>query len=276
MLLSTAGPEPCFTCLVFHITHTNLVHYKQSRFSRCSAVLSELDCTALSCSPRPRSLQELCRTIPGDAPLFTLFRVDGQSIRCPLQGPAQFSYDWGRGSCGSPASWLHTCTQQTRLSLQYQACPTVPGSEMRQTQFECLARFSVLCCCSMHCTVFPVGGREDTTTWWAGWSTRTPPRSRTAPVPRCTAVCRTRTGTGASCGRGTRAAAPSSPCPGTPPAAVRTLLLYHTTVLWPRPSVGAGGEHPGPHPRQSGQRLQVGRTGGCGPASCCPGSRAGW
>ena len=35
-----------------------------------------------SCLPSPSAgLASLCRTIPGDAPLFTLFRVDATSIR---------------------------------------------------------------------------------------------------------------------------------------------------------------------------------------------------
>ena len=73
----------------------------------------------------------MCRTITGDAPLFTLFRVDTQSIRCPIQGPLHFSYDFGRGLCAYPLSKLESCTIDTRISLKYQACPNVPGSEMK-------------------------------------------------------------------------------------------------------------------------------------------------
>ena len=87
---------------------------------------------ALSCSPKPGpDLQTMCRTIPGDAPLYTLFRVDTQSIRCPIQGPLHFSYNFGRGLCAYPLSKLESCTLDTRISLKYQACPNVPGSEMK-------------------------------------------------------------------------------------------------------------------------------------------------
>lgn len=46
---------------------------------------------ALSCLPSPSAgLVPMCRTIPGDAPLFTLFRVDATSIRWE-QSEAQLS-----------------------------------------------------------------------------------------------------------------------------------------------------------------------------------------
>lgn len=121
---SPSSQEPCYSCLVFHIAHKNLIHYKQT----------------LSCQTGPPDdLASMCRKIPGDAPLFTLFRVDATLVRCPIQGPQYFSYDFGRGLCNSPMSSLESCTVNTRISLKYQACPTVPGTEMKDTQFECLA-----------------------------------------------------------------------------------------------------------------------------------------
>jgi len=114
----------CYKCIVFHRRHANVLQYKET----------------LSCSAKPGTdLQTMCRTISGDAPLFTLFRVDTQSIRCPIQGPLHFSYNFGRGLCAYPLSKLESCTIDTRISLKYQACPNVPGSEMKETQFECLA-----------------------------------------------------------------------------------------------------------------------------------------
>ena len=35
-------------------------------------------------------------------------------LRCPLQGPARFSYDFGRGSCSTPLSNLESCTLDSR------------------------------------------------------------------------------------------------------------------------------------------------------------------
>eukprot|EP00090_Calanus_glacialis_P012271 TRINITY_DN20758_c0_g1_i5.p1 TRINITY_DN20758_c0_g1~~TRINITY_DN20758_c0_g1_i5.p1 ORF type:complete len:549 (-),score=86.66 TRINITY_DN20758_c0_g1_i5:291-1937(-) len=114
----------CYKCIVIHRRHANVLQYKET----------------LSCSPKPGpDLQTMCRTIPGDAPLYTLFRVDTHSIRCPIQGPLHFSYNFGRGLCAYPLSKLESCTLDTRISLKYQACPNVPGSEMKETQFECLA-----------------------------------------------------------------------------------------------------------------------------------------
>ena len=31
LLERRSGQQACYTCLVFHITHTNLVHYKESK-----------------------------------------------------------------------------------------------------------------------------------------------------------------------------------------------------------------------------------------------------
>ena len=31
LLERRTGHQPCYTCLVFHITHTNLIHYKESK-----------------------------------------------------------------------------------------------------------------------------------------------------------------------------------------------------------------------------------------------------
>jgi len=119
-----SSQEHCYTCLVFHIIHRNIIQYKET----------------LTCQSSPGSdLAAMCRKIPGDAPLFTLFRVDATSIRCPIQGPQLFSYNFGRGLCKSPLSVLESCTINTRISLKYQACPNVPGTEMKDTQFECLA-----------------------------------------------------------------------------------------------------------------------------------------
>jgi len=112
----------CYKCIVFHRRHVNVLQYKES----------------VSCLPAG-SLATLCSSIPGDAPLYTLFRVHTQPIRCPLQGPTHFSYNFGRGSCSSPLSTLESCTLDSRISLKYQACPNVLGSEMKNTQFECLA-----------------------------------------------------------------------------------------------------------------------------------------
>ena len=81
-------------------------------------------------------------------------------IRCPIQGPKHFSYNFGRGLCQSPMSALESCTMDTRsgvlgvfsanivcsafrISLKYQACPTVPGTEMKGSRnifiFSCYA-----------------------------------------------------------------------------------------------------------------------------------------
>ena len=75
-------------------------------------------------------IPKMCSYIEGDANLYSLFRVDSNPVPCPFRGPLRFSYDRGRGECGSPASEMESCTEETRLVFNYQACPNVPGSEM--------------------------------------------------------------------------------------------------------------------------------------------------
>ena len=43
----------------------------------------------------------------------------------------RFSYNFGRGLCSYPPSSLESCTLQSRLVFQYQACANVIGSEMK-------------------------------------------------------------------------------------------------------------------------------------------------
>ena len=122
---------------------------------------------ALSCLPSPSAgLASMCRTIPGDAPLFTLFRVDASSIRwekCEVILSSQLifvasdaryrvpniSHIILAGGCVShrchlwraapwtPGQWHvgiffeNIVCSAFRISLKYQACPTVPGTEMK-------------------------------------------------------------------------------------------------------------------------------------------------
>ena len=74
----------------------------------------------------------MCRYIPGDANLYSMFRVDSAPIACPFHGfPLAFTYNNGRGECSSPKSEMESCTEPTKLAFHYLACPDVPTTEMR-------------------------------------------------------------------------------------------------------------------------------------------------
>ena len=80
-------------------------------------------------------MEDLCNTIPGDAPLYTMFRKseDVELIKCPLRGPMSFSYSKGaRGGpiCEYPASYMDTCSDNRKMKFKYQACLDVEGSQV--------------------------------------------------------------------------------------------------------------------------------------------------
>jgi len=109
---------------VIYQKHQNVLQYKET--FRCS---------------KSNNLHRVCGGIAGDANLYTLFRVDGQPIKCPF-GTTQsfkFSYNRGKGDCKWPESELVPCTDNKRFTQHYQACPNVQGSELMSQKLECQA-----------------------------------------------------------------------------------------------------------------------------------------
>lgn len=84
------------------------------------------------CEENIESMDSLCNTITGDAPLYTMFRKDGDLVKCPFRGPHSFSYSKGDSGqvCKYPPSFMDTCSDNKRLQLRYQACMDVEGSEI--------------------------------------------------------------------------------------------------------------------------------------------------
>ncbi len=84
------------------------------------------------CEENIDSMESLCNTIAGDAPLYTMFRKGGDLVKCPFRGPFSFSYSkGGRGQvCDYPPSYLDSCDDNRRMKLKYQACTDVEGSEV--------------------------------------------------------------------------------------------------------------------------------------------------
>ncbi|XP_053205038.1 uncharacterized protein LOC128389464 [Panonychus citri] len=114
--------ENCARCMVIYEKHHNVLQYKETL-----------------CSTVPRKLNDLCDEINGDAPLFSLFRLDTPPVPCPFSGYFKFSYNRGRGECGDPPSTIDSCTDENHLLFRFQACTDVQGSESKVVTLECYA-----------------------------------------------------------------------------------------------------------------------------------------
>jgi len=114
----------CYRCMVIYEKHFNVLQYKESY-----------------CEENIESMESLCNTITGDAPLYTMFRKDGDLVKCPFRGPHSFSYSKGDSGqvCKYPPSFMDTCSDNKRLQLRYQACLDVEGSEIATEEMACLA-----------------------------------------------------------------------------------------------------------------------------------------
>ncbi|XP_045493283.1 uncharacterized protein LOC123692570 isoform X1 [Colias croceus] len=111
----------CYRCVVMHEKHINVLQYKETFCHRRDA------------------LPHLCSLITGDALLYSMFRENAEPVDCPLKAPFSFTYNRGHGDCKFPASSIESCTEDSRLLLNYQACPDVYGSESTVEELECLA-----------------------------------------------------------------------------------------------------------------------------------------
>ncbi|XP_058124306.1 uncharacterized protein LOC131265996 isoform X2 [Anopheles coustani] len=112
----------CHRCVVIYQKHINILQYKES----------------MGCKGR-ETLHNLCEQIPGDALLYSMFKINPEPIKCPLSGSYTFTYNRGHGECRSPVSNMEMCTEDSRLLLSFQACPDVPGTESTVEELTCLA-----------------------------------------------------------------------------------------------------------------------------------------
>lgn len=111
----------CYRCVVMHEKHKNVLQYKET-----------------FCLRRD-TLPHLCSLITGDALLYSMFRENAEPVDCPLKAPFSFSYNRGHGDCKYPVSTIESCTEESRLLLNYQACPDIHASESAVEELECLA-----------------------------------------------------------------------------------------------------------------------------------------
>ena len=91
------------------------------------------------------TFESLCDNIAGDSPMHTMFRRDAEPVRCPFKGPFLFSYTKGGSGlnkCSYPQSYLDSCSDHTKLQLNFQACIDVHGSESATEELQCLATWS--------------------------------------------------------------------------------------------------------------------------------------
>jgi len=125
-IIKVDGDRKCYKCIVMYQKHHNVLQYKET--TKCS---------------KRSELQKVCKGIPGDAALNTLFRIQGNPIDCPFgtDHGFKFSYNKGKGECEWPESELEPCTDTKRLVLNYQACPNVEKTEFMSEQLECQARW---------------------------------------------------------------------------------------------------------------------------------------
>jgi len=120
--------EKCWRCMTMYRKHQNVLSYKESY-----------------CETYFDTFETLCSDISGDAPMHTMFRRDAEPVKCPFKGPFLFSYTKGGSGlnrCGSPKSYLDSCSDNHRLQLNFQACIDVAGSESATEELQCLASWS--------------------------------------------------------------------------------------------------------------------------------------
>lgn len=111
--------ESCFRCVVIHERHRNVLQYKETY---CSSA---------------NNLEEKCGEISGDAPLYSMFRLDTTPIPCPFKDSFTFSYSRGHGVCRNPVSTVDSCTDESHLFFKFQACADVRNSESREEKLTC-------------------------------------------------------------------------------------------------------------------------------------------
>lgn len=111
----------CYRCVVIHEKHYNVLQYKET-----------------FCHSR-ETLNKICALITGEALLYSMFRENATPITCPFKPPYTFTYNRGHGECRYPVSTIDSCTQDSKIVIQYQACPDVYGSESALEEIQCLA-----------------------------------------------------------------------------------------------------------------------------------------
>ncbi|OXA40499.1 uncharacterized protein LOC110860504 [Folsomia candida] len=119
----------CYRCLV--------IQSRQNSNQQSSNVLQYKE--SPDCEDNRDSLDHLCMLIPGDATLYSLFRIDAQPEDCPFKGaPYTFTYNRGHGECKNPVSYIDTCTEPSRLRLRYESCPDIMKTESTVEELTCL------------------------------------------------------------------------------------------------------------------------------------------
>ncbi|XP_021693827.1 uncharacterized protein LOC5577649 isoform X1 [Aedes aegypti] len=143
MYIGQLNPAPMPIHSVLKSDHSRGAHPNMNGHSRLSssdqyARSNEDSDNCMGCKGR-ETLHYLCEQIPGDALLYSMFKINPEPIKCPLAGSFTFTYNRGHGECRSPISKMDMCTEDSRLLLNFQACPDVSGTESTVEELTCLA-----------------------------------------------------------------------------------------------------------------------------------------
>ncbi|OQV25448.1 hypothetical protein BV898_00389 [Hypsibius exemplaris] len=122
--------ENCHRCISIFSPHSNVLRYKESY------------CMPVEDEPAPK-LDDLCGTIPGDAPLFSMFRLNTPAIPCPKAFTGRFSFTYAQQDrqCRNPVSTAESCVAGTDMMMWYKSCPDL--TEERKVRLECQANFNL-------------------------------------------------------------------------------------------------------------------------------------
>ncbi|GAU93972.1 hypothetical protein RvY_05822 [Ramazzottius varieornatus] len=119
--------ENCYTCVAASLPHPNVLQYKESLCMPMDEVPAE-----------GLSIDGLCNDIRGDAPLYSMFRLNTSPETCPFRGRFSFTYalgPQGYRTCQYPRSEAQSCVKESEIMLHYKSCPDL--TEERKVKLEC-------------------------------------------------------------------------------------------------------------------------------------------
>ncbi|CAM1306201.1 Uncharacterised protein g4272 [Pycnogonum litorale] len=114
LMEDNSSTERCYRCMIITHKHHNIMQYRETR---CHTEHNAYD---------------LCNLISSDQEMYSMFRVDAEAIRCPLEAPYTFAYKTASGKsvlCSNPLSRVDSCAVKSQLQFTFQACADVRGSQ---------------------------------------------------------------------------------------------------------------------------------------------------
>ena len=114
-------------CVVMFYQHKNVLQYREGW---------ECYPEEGNCDP-----QQMCEHVSADKPLYSMFRLDADPIRCPFDGEYQFTYRTSsvKNECNAKMSNAHSCTDPNWMMLNFQSC--VDQTEATQQRMKCVGQW---------------------------------------------------------------------------------------------------------------------------------------